>query len=35
MTPQITLIKKSGPNPIMSKRISLDEQKVRVTARNA
>ena len=26
MTPQITLIKKSGPNPIMSKRISLDEQ---------
>ena len=26
MTPQITLIKQSGPNPIMSKRIFLDEQ---------
>ena len=26
MTPEITLIKKSGPNPIMSKRIFLDEQ---------
>jgi hypothetical protein len=26
MKPQITLIKKSGPNPVMSKRIFLDEQ---------
>ena len=26
MKPEITLIKKSGPNPIMSKRIFLDEQ---------
>ena len=26
MRPEITLIKKSGPNPIMSKRIFLDEQ---------
>jgi hypothetical protein len=24
--PEITLIKKSGPNPVMSKRIFLDEQ---------
>jgi hypothetical protein len=27
MKPEITLIKKSGPNPIMSKRIFLDEQR--------
>jgi hypothetical protein len=26
MRPEITLIKKSGPNPVMSKRIFLDEQ---------
>ena len=26
MTPQVTLIKKCGPSPLMSKRISLDEQ---------
>lgn len=26
MRTEITLIKKSGPNPAMSKRISLDEQ---------
>jgi hypothetical protein len=26
MKPEITLIKKSGPNPVMSKRIFLDEQ---------
>ena len=36
MTPQITLIKKSGPNAVMSKRIFLDEQgRCAVTARNA
>ncbi len=28
MNPEITLIKKSGPAPLMSKRISLDEQGV-------
>jgi hypothetical protein len=27
MKPEITLIKKSGPNPVMSKRIFLDEQR--------
>jgi hypothetical protein len=26
MKPEITLIKKCGPNPVMSKRIFLDEQ---------
>jgi hypothetical protein len=26
VNPEITLIKKSGPNPVMSKRIFLDEQ---------
>ena len=26
MNPEITLIKKCGPNPVMSKRIFLDEQ---------
>ena len=26
MKPEITLIKKRGPNPVMSKRIFLDEQ---------
>src|SRR3954452_1048847 len=26
MTPQITLIKKCGPNPLMSKKIFIDEQ---------
>ena len=26
MRPEITLIKKRGPNPVMSKRIFLDEQ---------
>ena len=26
MMPEITLIKKCGPNPVMSKRIFLDEQ---------
>ena len=26
MKPEITLIKKSGPNPVMSKRIFLDAQ---------
>jgi len=26
MRPEITLIRKSGPNPVMSKRIFLNEQ---------
>jgi hypothetical protein len=26
MRPELTLIRKSGPNPVMSKRIFLDEQ---------
>ena len=26
MKPEITLIKKSGPNPVMSKRVFLNEQ---------
>jgi hypothetical protein len=35
MKPEITLIKKNGPNPVMSKRIFLDEQgKVAATAPN-
>ena len=35
MTPEITLIRKGGPNPVMSKRIFLNEQgRYAVTARN-